>query len=63
MLLHNLYINVAIAVILVYQKSLYDLHKSIYEFCLFSRYRAKGVAEYQGWQGQNQLRFFVFALR
>ena len=63
MLLHNSYINVAIAHILVYLKRLYNLHKPIYKFYLSSQYRTKGVAEYQGWQGQNKLQFLVFALR
>ena len=31
MLLHNLYINVAIAVLLLYQKSLYDLQEPKYK--------------------------------
>ena len=59
MLLHKLYINVAIAHILVYSKSLYDLPGSSQVFSLISRYASKGVAKNQGWHGQNLSHFFL----
>ena len=45
MLLHNLYINVAIAHILHYRKSLYDLSEPSYGFCKITPF-AWGVKQF-----------------